>query len=91
MRSARCRAVLYPAVFLIRRSETEQDISSKWPAATPELDLLLGMGEPANLMRAKKVGIDAGGSVARPESTIPIKSPLIEVEPQLKKRVKQMA
>ena len=91
MRSARGRAVFYPAVFLIRRSETEQDISSKWPAAMPEPALRLGTEEPANLMRAKKVDIDAGGSVARPESTIPIKSPLIKAEPQLKKRVKRMA
>lgn len=30
--------------------------------------LRLEMGEPANLLREKKVGIDAGGCGARPES-----------------------
>ena len=40
---------------------------------------------PANPLRAKQLGIDAGGSVARPESTIVIKMALfIETEPGLK-------
>lgn len=41
-----------------------------------EQDLQLGMEGSANLLRANKVGIDAGGSVARPESTIPLTASL---------------
>jgi hypothetical protein len=58
-----------------------QDISSKLGVAMLVRAPRLGMEAPANLPRAKKTGIDAGGSVARPESTIPGKSLFIWVEP----------
>jgi hypothetical protein len=54
----------------------EQDISSRRGAARRVQALPLGTEGSANLLTAKKVGIDAGGSVARPESTIVNEEPL---------------
>jgi hypothetical protein len=59
----------------------EQDIPSKRGDAMPEQDLQSGMEGSANLLRANKVGIDAEGSVARPESTITDQDLFIQAEP----------
>jgi hypothetical protein len=58
-----------------------QDIASKRVAAKGAQALQLGMEGSANLLRVKKEGIDAGGSVARPESTILSERLFIQAEP----------
>jgi hypothetical protein len=45
----------------------------------------------ANLLRAKKVNIDAGGSVARPESTISSSTSLFRWNPIAKKWKQEIA
>lgn len=61
--------------FQPKPSAAEQDISNRTIAAILVRALQLETGEPANRQRVQQVHIDAGGSVARPESTIPIKLP----------------
>ena len=70
---------------------TEQDISSKRGDAMWVSVQQSEMEGSANLLRVKKVGIDAGGSFARPESTILIERLFISGEPWLRNWALEMA
>ena len=73
MQTAKFAVVCDRFAFPLTLTAAEQDISNRRYAAMMVRALQSETEAPANPLRAKQLGIDAGGSVARPESTILIK------------------